>query len=305
MWFDDVPVIGELPPEEAVLRLRQIGEDEVAEALEASQEVAAHAFGPDHQWRKLVDKPWLHTSHAFGYLPPAQDGGGTDVLIQSAENILAEPALKQTRVKVTLDRLRVASYPGRGIHHILVHFFAQNQIPEKTEDLHFSATYRVLHGQQAAVRGYPVFVGLQVGNEGICLRVRTINVKNDQDEALLSILESPAFQNGLHLITMAQPAIVPLSELARGFTEMVLTRHRNISVQDINLGLDFGAIRMHPRLAEGSYLAVQIPEGLGPVWNWEEWIYHPASGLVVKQDDPHQTIPYNYLVFSISRYQGS
>lgn len=304
VWFDDVPVIGELPPEEAAARLRQVGEDEVAEALEAVRGTSLHTFGPDKPWWELPDKPWLHTAHAFGYLPPAQ-ASNTFVSIQSAENISAEPTLKNARVKITLDRLRAASYPGRGMHRVLVHFYAQNQIPEKTEDLHFSATYRVREKEHAALWGYPVFVGLQVGNEGIRLRVRTINVKNDQDEALLTLLESDVFKNGLHLITTVQPALVPLSALAHGLTRMLLTRHENISVQDIDLGLDFSTILMRPHLAEGSYLAVQIPESLVPVWDWEEWVYLPTSGLVVKRDDPQQTIPYNYLVFSISRYEGS
>lgn len=304
VWFDDVPVIGELPPAEAAARLRRVGEDEVAEAFEVMREISSHTFGPDKPWWEHPDKPWLHTAHAFGYLPPVL-AGNASMTIQPAENIPADPVLKNARVKITLDRLRAASYPGRGIHHVLVHFYAQNQIPEKTEDLHFSATYRVHEKEHAALRGYPVFVGLQVGNEGIRLRVRTINVKNDQDEALLTLLESDGFKNGLHLITTVQPALVPLSELAHGLTRMLLTRHENISVQDIDLGLDFSTLFMRPHLAEGSYLAVQIPESLAPVWDWEEWVYHPTSGLVVKRDDHQQMIPYNYLVFSISRYNGS
>ncbi len=189
IWFDDVPVIGELPPEEAAARLRQVGEDEVAEALEAIRRTSSHTFGPGKSWWELPDKPWLHTGLALGYLPPTQTSH-TSMVVQSAENIPADPALKNARVKITLDRLRAASYPGRGMHHILVHFYAQNQIPEKTEDLHFSATYRVHEEEHAALKGYPVFVGLHVGNEGIRLRVRTINVKNDQDEAVLTLLES-------------------------------------------------------------------------------------------------------------------
>src|SRR2546428_14070687 len=105
-----------------------------------------------------------------------------------------------------------------GTHRVLLHFFAQHQTPDQSEDLHFSATYRVREGEHAALRGYPIFVGLNVGDEGIRLRVRTINVKNGQDEAILKILDSDAFKNGLHLITMAQPALVPLSELALGLT---------------------------------------------------------------------------------------
>src|SRR5450432_1902291 len=34
-WLDDVPVIGDLPPEPAAARLHQVGEDEVAKTLEA------------------------------------------------------------------------------------------------------------------------------------------------------------------------------------------------------------------------------------------------------------------------------
>src|SRR5258707_2720090 len=123
VWFDDVPVIGELPPLEAAAILRQVGENEVAEALEATREEASRSFG----WSGRPDALWNHTAHAFGYLAPAQ-AGSTSVLIQSAEDIPAESALKQARVKITLDRLRVASYPGQGMHHVLVHFFAQNQV---------------------------------------------------------------------------------------------------------------------------------------------------------------------------------
>lgn len=302
-WFDDMPVIGELPLKDAAARLQLIGENEVVEALEARRETPSHAFGPCKSWWELPDKPWLHTGLALGYLPPAQTNH-TSLEIRSAENIPADPTLKKARVKITLDRLRAASYPGRGMHHILIHFYAQNQIPEQTEDLHFSATYQVYEKEHAALKGYPVFVGLHVGNEGIRLRVRTINVKNDQDEAVLTLLESQVFKNGLRLMTMPQPALVPLSELALGLTKMILTRHENISVQDIDLGLDFSTLLMRPQLAEGSYLAVQLPENLAPVWDWEEWVYHPTSGLVVKREDHHEPLPYNYLVFSISRYEG-
>ena len=36
----------------------------------------------------------------------------------------------------------------------------------------------------------------------------------------------------------------------------------------------------------------------------DEWVYLPAKGLVVKRDDHQELIPYNYLVFGISRYEG-
>jgi len=36
------------------------------------------------------------------------------------------------------------------------------------------------------------------------------------------------------------------------------------------MGLDFSHIATRARLAEGSYLAVQIPETIQTVWNWTE-----------------------------------
>jgi hypothetical protein len=75
-----------------------------------------------------------------------------------------------------------------------------------------------------------------------------------------------------------------------------------VPVQEFYLGLDFGSTATGARLAEGSYLAVQIPEALQTVWDWDEWVYQPARGQVVHRDDPARTIPYNYLVFSVSRF---
>jgi hypothetical protein len=305
-WFDDLPVVGALSPKEAAAILHEVGEDEVAGALEETPETPSQVFGPGtgKHWWSLPDKPWLHTAHAFGYLAPAP-AGSAPLSIHSLDAISADSALKDARLKITLDRLRVAAYPGKGTHRVLVHFFAQNQIPGATEDLHFNATYRVREGEQAALRGYPIFLGLNVGSEGVRLKCRTINVKNDQDEAFLNVLESDVFKSGLKLVTHTQPALAPLSELALGLARTIAMRHRNISVQDFDLGLDFGNLPMGARLAEGAYLAVQMPENLQPIWEWDEWIYHPASGQVVKRNDHQQTIPFNYLVFSISRYEGA
>jgi hypothetical protein len=184
----------------------------------------------------------------------------------------------------------------------LLHFFAQNQLSNTTEDLHFNTTYRIREGEHAAICGYPIFIGLNVRPERLRLKCQTINVKNDQDEAFLKVLESDVFRSGLKLIATAQSAVAPLSELALGLARTFATRQRNISVQDFDLGLDFGNLPMGARLAGGAYLAVQMPESLQPIWDWNEWVYQPASGQVVKRDGHLQTIPYNYLVFNISRY---
>lgn len=304
-WFDDMPVLGNMPPEEAAVKLREMGEEETAAALETAQETQAQTFklGGRKSWWPFQDKPWQHTAHTFGYLAPVLPGSGP-LPIRHVENIPADPGLQGARIKITLNRLRVAAYPGSGMHRVLLHFFVQNQVPGKAEHVHFNATYRVHEGEHAGVQGYPIFTGLNVGQEGVTLKCRTINVRNDQDEAFLSFLDSDVFKAGLHLVTAAQPVIAPFSEMALGIAKTIAARHRNVSVQDFDLGLDFSTIPMRGRLAEGAYLAVQIPESFQAVWDWNEWVYLPAKGLVVKRDDHQELIPYNYLVFGISRYEG-
>src|SRR5437868_13284383 len=288
-WFDDQPVIGKLPPEQAAAKLREVGENEAADMLEVALDTQSKAFESRGRksWWPFQDKPWQHTSHAFGYLAPSLPGSDPQP-IHSISNISPDPTLKNARIKIALNRLRVAAYPGGGMHRVLLHFFAQNQVPGKTENLHFNATYRVREGDHAGVQGYPIFVGLHVGSEGLNFKCRTINVRNDQDEAFLDFLESDVFKAGLKLVNTAQPVIAPFSELALGIAKTMAKRNRNVSVQDFDLGLDFSTISMNGRLAEGSYLAVQIPENQQVRWNWQDWIYHPGIDQVVQRTDPQQ-----------------
>jgi hypothetical protein len=163
-WFDDVPVLGKLPPEQATAKLREAGEEDAAAVLEAGQQGTTRTFGMPFQ-----DRPWQHTAHAFGYLASAPPGSAP-LSIQHAGNIAADPALKNSHIKITLDRLRVAAYPGGGMHRVLFDFYAQNQVPGEVEHLHFNVTCRVHEGEQAAMLGYPIFVGLNVGSEGVAFK---------------------------------------------------------------------------------------------------------------------------------------
>jgi len=297
-WFEDLPVLGKMDPAQAADRLREQGDSESAAALETVREM--ETFGTRRLW-PFQDRPWQHTSHAFGYLPPASPG--SDLLpLRHAGTVDPDLSLKNSRIKITLDRLRVAGYPGTGTHRILFDFSAQNQVPGSVEHLHFNAAYRVREGEQAAIMGYPIFVGLNVGTQGVAFKCFTVNVKNDDDEALLGFLESDVFTAGLRLVSTAQPAIAPLSGMAVALTRSIAGRHRNVPVQEFHLGLDFSNIATGARLAPGSYIAVQIPETLERVWDWNDWVYHPSSGQVVNKDDPELLIPYNYVVFGVSRY---
>ena len=312
-WFP-TPVIGQLAPTELALALAELDEDEEVEeerehvVLESmlvgtpkrfSAQSAKGVHGLKLPWTPL-DRLWLHTGHVFGYIPPVSTATSSiPVLPLSA--ISPDLSLKGNRITIALDHLRVMQYPGRGTHNVLLHFYAQNQVPEMVEELHYNALYRVRQGEHAAIRGYPLFVGLSVGQVGVRVRCRSINVSNASDEEFLSFLDSELVKKGLLLATVAQPAIAQFSHIALGLAKTVATRHRNVAVQDFDLGLDFGRIATGIRLAEGSYVAVQIPESDLTTWSWQNWMYSHDSGQIVTRENT-LTLPYNYLVFSISRY---
>ncbi|MBW4692300.1 MAG: hypothetical protein KME27_11090 [Lyngbya sp. HA4199-MV5] len=301
LWFDDLPVLGKLPSAEAAAKLYEMGDNGAAEILESVEQEELETYGVRSF---LGDKPWQHTAHTLGYLAPAPPNS-RDLPILSASNIAPDFTLKSDRIKITLNALRVAAYPGSGTHQILFDFYAQNQLPDVTEHLHFNSTYRVREGERAALLNYPVFLGLNIGNDGLVFKCYTVNVKNEEDEAAIKFLDSDAFKTGLKLATTVQPAIKPLSEMAIGLTKAIANRRKNVAVQDIQIGLDFSHNPMGARLAEGVYIAVQVPETLTRVWDWSDWIYDTSTGQIVKDYGRDQLIPYNYIAFGISRYEGT
>jgi len=123
----------------------------------------------------------------------------------------ADPALKDARLRVTLDGLRVADYPGRGMHRVLFNFFVRNQTSTGVEDVNFNATYRIREGESAGVLNYPIFTGVAPQETGLVVRCYTVNVKNDNDELFLDLLESDVLRQGLKLAATAQPALGALS----------------------------------------------------------------------------------------------
>lgn len=307
-WFEDLSVVGRLPPAQAFARLSELDEDadrEAASSFPGSRSAPGSrgALGFTKGFWPFQDRPWQHTAHSFGHLAPAAPG--EDLLpIRHAGNIEPDLGLRSARIKITLSGLRVADYPGRGTHRILFDFYAENQVPGGTEPLHFNATYRVREGEQTAVLGYPLFLGLKVGRDGVSFKCFTVNVKNDEDESFLDFLESDVFRAGLKLATTAQPALAPFATMSYSLTKGIAARNRNVPVQDFFLGLDFSSNPMGARLAEGSYIAVQIPETLRVAWSWDDWAYDPSHGRVVNRSDPTLLIPFNYIVFGVTRYLG-
>jgi hypothetical protein len=287
-----------MSPDRRAAKLRELGEAD-ADAATGQDALGMPSYST-LDFLPFRERLWEHTAHAFGYLAPAAPGAAV-LPIRHAGNIAPDVSLKGARLRITLDRLRVAQYPGGGVHQILFDFYARNQTTAGAEDLHFNAVYRAREGEGAAAVGYPIFVGLGAGPDGVAFRCFTVNVKNDQDEKLLAFLDSDVFRSGLKLASVAQPAVAPLSALAVGLTRALAGRNRNVPVQDFYLGLDFGANPLGARLAEGNYLAVQIPEANQAVWDWDQWVYNPSNGQVVKKDNKAELIPYNYVVFGVNR----
>jgi hypothetical protein len=168
------------------------------------------------------------------------------------------------------------------------------------EPISFSQLFRARDDAAVAVKGYPIFIGLSVGKVGAAFQGFTVNVKNDNDEALLSFLDSAPFQSGLGLLKTAQPALKPLMDLTLGVTKALAGRNKNVAVQDFYLGLDFLENSMGARLAIGDYIAVQVPNETAI--NWSDWRYDPHVGTIVNKNDATEGLPYNYVVFGVSRH---
>lgn len=304
--FDDLPVLGDMAPELAIAKLRELGEDEVANVLESTPRTRGAFDGLANMFSFLGLTPpaWVHTAHAFGYLAPGSSEGGM-LPIRHAGNMNGDPQLKNSRIRITLNRFRVAQYPGSGTHRILLDFYARNELPGSAEALHFNATFRAQEGEEVAVIGHPIFIGLNVGSEGVAFGCKTVNVQNDNDQKFLEFLDSDVFKAGLHLASTLQPAIAPLTGMALGLTKAIAQRNQNVSVQEFIMGLDFSEDPAGVRLAEGSYLAVQVPQTSLLIWDWNEWVFNRFNGQVVKKADLTQLIPYNYIIFGVTKYDGA
>lgn len=297
-WFGDldVKVVGALPADSAKKVLIAVGD-----TLRADESIVG-VQPMNFDFRRRGPKPYQHTGHAFGFIEPIPSGGPKQGPIVQVGNMKADETLRNARLRITLDRMRVADYPGKGIHRVLFDFYAQNQGDDgRVDHLHFNTTYRAQEAEQVGVIGYPIFVGLRPGSEGVAFKAFTVNVENDSDQGFLNFLESDVVKEGLRLTKAAQPALAPLANIAVGITTSIANRNKNIAVQDFYMGLDFSNVPTRARLREGSYVAIQIPQTNVAIWKWDDWVFDRDSGEIVSKSDSKTLIPYNYVVFSVSR----
>jgi hypothetical protein len=286
--------------------------------LQSPEEIKAKLLeieGPDANLEKLESarRPWLNTQHQYGYIAPFTPGVQRYHPIVSAGNIAPTESLKGKRINIRLNYLHVYQYPrplfslGDSVHTILFTFEARNQVEKDQEEpIAFNQLYKAHAGQDAAVSGMPIFIGLTVGANGVGFACRTVNVSNSTDEKFVDVFNSSAVTAGLNLLTTAQPALGPLTVLARGLCVSLASHNKNVPVQEVNLGLDFEAGALGARLAVGSYVVAQTARA-GEI-EWSDWSYDAETGSIMRspqgliQGEKPYSLPYNAIVFRVSPY---
>lgn len=288
----DSESIGAKPLKQVIAYLRDIGDVDAADSL---QQVGAGGQGLFTNWGEEV---WGHTGVILGYIAP--DDAGDCSEIRNATTIEPDPTLKDTRIRISLDKFWVQRYPGRGKHRILLEFAGKNQIGGDPEEMRFVLTTEANDASSAGVSGTPIFLGASVGKNGISFEGKAVNVESGDDEELLSALGSGPFKQGLSLLTTAQPALKPFVGIAQSVVGAILRRSRNKQVQYFRLGLDFSPSRTAAKLREGSFVVIQ---GDQSTWSWNDVAWNPDGQQIVWRSD-RRSIEYNYLIFRVSRYEG-
>jgi hypothetical protein len=252
----------------------------------------------------------------YGFVKRFEAGSQRYHPIISATNMDADTSLQNQQISIRLDWLYAYEYPpsllerlglGDNMHTILFSFEARNQVVLRSkhvdEHVAFNQIYRAKSRQSVATTGHPVFIGINVGKNGINFHCKTMNVSNSDDQKLVDAISSPAMKLGLNLLTTAQPALAPFVGLAIGLFKSLA--NKNEVVHEFTLGLDFQVGATGARIAEGTYVIAQVSNP--DEWNWHDWSYDAESGIVVKtnlaQGEKPYTLRHNSLMFRVSRYQ--
>lgn len=283
-------LLGNKSPKAIVEYLREIGDDEAADAL-APPGGTGQMLG--FSWGNEV---WGYTGMLIGFIPA--EGSGQRTLIQNAYTVAADPALQGSRTKITLERFWVERYPGRGTHKILCEFTGKNQAQGEQEELKLAVKTEVKDRSSAGIGGTPIFLGVTVGNNGIQFEGTMINVSSKKDTELLAALSSGPFREGLGLLTTAQPALKPFVGLTTSVVNAVLKRSENKEVYHFKLGLDFETSQTSVALRYGSFVVVQ---GDDHHWDWSTLSWNVDAQQIVHRETG-EPINHNYLVFRVSPF---
>jgi hypothetical protein len=246
-------------------------------------------------------RPWKMTGMMLGYFDAATEGEGA-VPIVGVSSIQGDQNLIGKRIKITMDKFFVQSYPGLGTHDILCEFAGKNQVAAEAEELRLALRFKANDNASAARSGTPIFLGVTVGADGISFEGRTVNLASKGDEQLLATFESPAFKNGLTLITTAQPALKPFVGLAGAVVKFLAKQGSNAQIHDFNVGLDFTNGASSARLRFGSYVVVQTD---APNWDWSEFVWDRDALSLKRKTPSNDDLGFNYMVFGVGPFSDA
>lgn len=286
--FDEQLSLGYRSEAEIADFLEHLGDHEGAREL---REAGARGQGIGNP----LSKPWKQTTHVIGYIEEGTPADGF-VPIQPCSRAEADRSLIGQQIKVTLDAFQVYSYPGLGQHTVLFDFQGRDQAGGEAQDLQFASILTVTDRARAGVSGIPIFTGLTVPPDGLSFKARTVLLANGGDQAIIDVLQSSVFKEGLKLMGQVQPALPQLVALAGGVTQNLVKREWNKQVQLVDVGLDFSNSRTSARLRRGSYVVVQVPGESS--WRWENWAFDPNTMSVV--DRSGSIAPHNVIIFGVS-----
>lgn len=292
MEFDRNESIGARHASEIADYLEAIGDDEAANRFRLMGGRSQAISVP-----YLTNDQWANSGASIGFIPA---GPHRDDMVEICNATAMEPdhSLAHTSLKISLDRFYVHNYPGIGKHEILCEFTGKNQASEKTEEMRFALKTEAQDQSAAPLIGLPVFVGVNVGRDGLSLEGRTVSIRSEGSEALLDALDNSAFKAGLSLLSTAQPALVPFVQLAKGAVRTIANQGSNRVVFTFGLGLDFAQTATSAKLRLGSYVVVQTNE---VDWDWSSFGYIRTSGAIVPKTDRSKPIRLNYMIIGVTR----
>lgn len=263
------------------------------------QEKGVQNFG----WKK-ERAIFRSTETTFGFLDAkAKKCSNHDKLfeISSLVDIDPDTTLKNSKVKLTLEAVRAKDYPGKNVvHEVLFEFQADNQAEGTSERVSYSLMMDIEEGERASVKSWPIFLGLNVGTEGVKFWTSVTNISNPEEKRLHNLLTSEVGTNGITLLETAQPVIKPFTSLITGISKIIATKNDNVRVHNIKMGLDFSQAVDSLKLREGTITAVQVPTKLIDGWSWSNWCYDTEKAMIVSKDEK-KDVPYNYVSIGIKK----
>jgi hypothetical protein len=287
--------------DQSVQAAADIPEAELAEALSSLgySPASIKAVTPANPNRSTSDRLWKAKNHIYGFFPARLSGATGAQPLSDATSIEPDGNLAGQALRITIDRVRVKKYPGRGTHSIAFFCHARTQVGSEAIPVEYGVGLEATEGDVAPLASITMFDGIRMVGSHVNLACGTVNVDTRKDQTFFSILSGQALTQGLRLLDSTQPALAPLTELTRGVRKELQNQNKGVPVQKFEIGLDLSSVSGRIKLREGNYLAIQIPPEEATGWNWADWAFD--DGRIIRNGNPLSILEYNYILIGVSK----